>query len=64
MDFDEGVKTSRAQFHDLVFMVAGFKAPTEKLVDLLPIKKLQPVESPNGFTLVTRARHPITNGRS
>jgi hypothetical protein len=48
MDFNE----SRAQWHDFVYMAARFKAPTSKLVDLLPTTKLHPVESTKGLTLV------------
>lgn len=45
MDFEEGVKASSTQFHDLVYMAANFKAPTNKLGNLLPTHKLQPLES-------------------
>jgi hypothetical protein len=45
VDFEEGVKASRTQFHDLIYMAANFKAPTSKLEELLPTPKLQPMES-------------------
>ena len=45
MDFEQGVNSSRTQFHDLVQMSANFTANTKKVSALLPTKKLQPVET-------------------
>jgi hypothetical protein len=52
MNFEEGVKTCRSQFQNLVFMEAIFPASTEKLHKLLPTKKLKPIESTKGITHV------------